>query len=145
MVPRLGDQLRQFRVAVRRDDSDARRDASRVLLPNECDGHALSRSGIGIPNLTHEESDAHWRDKHAPLALEIHEAMSHYMQLSVLHCFKGTELDGIALCGFDSLEDLKVSSATPEAKALYADGAKIIGKIRTFIVEEKQIVPQEYL
>ena len=59
------------------------------------------------PNLTHEESDAHWRDKHAPLALEIHTAMSHYVQLSVLHCFKGTELDGIALCGFDSLEDLK--------------------------------------
>ena len=59
------------------------------------------------PNLTHEESDAHWRDKHAPLALEIHTAMSHYMTLRVLHCFKGNELDGIALCGFYSMEDLK--------------------------------------
>jgi len=64
-------------------------------------------SMIKHPDLSHTESDAHWRDKHAPLALEIHTAMSHYTQLSILHCFKGPELDGIALCGFDSLEDLK--------------------------------------
>ncbi|MFT6438067.1 MAG: hypothetical protein ACJAVI_006153 [Candidatus Azotimanducaceae bacterium] len=64
-------------------------------------------SMIKHPSLSHTESDSHWRDNHAPLALEIHTAMSHYTQLSILHCFKGPELDGIALCGFDSLEDLK--------------------------------------
>jgi len=59
------------------------------------------------PSLSHTESDTHWREKHAPLALEIHTAMSHYTQLSIVHCFKGPQLDGIALCGFDTLEDLK--------------------------------------
>jgi hypothetical protein len=31
--------------------------------------------------------------------------------------------------------------ASPEAKRLHADGALFIGRIKTFIVEEKQIVP----
>lgn len=77
------------------------------------DAKILSAGSIGVfgmiknPAMSHTESDSHWRDNHAPLALEIHTAMSHYTQLSILHCFKGPELDGIALCGFDSLEDLK--------------------------------------
>ncbi len=86
---------------------------ARRQVKEHTDPRVRNAGAIGVfgmvknPNLTHTESDAHWRDKHAPLALEIHTAMSHYTQLSVLHCFKGLELDGIALCGFDSLEDLK--------------------------------------
>jgi hypothetical protein len=34
------------------------------------------------------------------------------------------------------------SAATPEAKALYADGALFIGRIKSFITEEKQIIPR---
>jgi hypothetical protein len=33
--------------------------------------------------------------------------MSHYRQLSIVHRFHGPDLDGIALCGFDSLLDLR--------------------------------------
>ncbi len=86
---------------------------ARRQIKEHTDPEVRCAGAIGVfgmlkhPDLTHEASDAHWRDNHAPLALEIHTAMSHYMQLSVLHCFKGTKLDGIALCGFDSLEDLK--------------------------------------
>lgn len=59
------------------------------------------------PELTHSQSDAHWRDRHAPLALKHHPAMSHYTQLSILQRIRGPEWDGFALCGFDSVEDLK--------------------------------------
>ena len=62
---------------------------------------------VSNPALGHRESDSHWRDAHAPLALKSHSAMSHYRQLSVVHCFTGPAWDGIALCGFDTLEDLK--------------------------------------
>lgn len=59
------------------------------------------------PDLSHEEADAHWRDNHGPLALEHHAHMTHYTQLSVVRTLAGRELDGFALCGFGSLEDLR--------------------------------------
>lgn len=58
-------------------------------------------------DLEHEQSDAHWRDKHAPLALEHHCHMTHYTQLSVTNTLKGAEFDGFALCGFASEDDLR--------------------------------------
>ena len=100
------------------------------------------------PELTHEEFVDHWENVHGPLALKV-PGIRRYVQSHIVDEHyrddigsQGDQVDGIAELWYDSLEELKVSSATPEAKALYADGAKIIGNIRTFIVEEKQIVPQ---
>lgn len=62
---------------------------------------------IAHPDLTHAQADAHWRDVHAPLAYEHHSAMTHYSQLSVVHCLAGPHVDGFALCGFQSVEDLR--------------------------------------
>ena len=59
------------------------------------------------PDLTHRQADSHWRDVHAPLALEHHPAMTHYVQLSVVHRIHGPAWDGFALCGFNTLEDLR--------------------------------------
>jgi uncharacterized protein (TIGR02118 family) len=59
------------------------------------------------PGLSHLEADRHWRDLHAPLALRHHVGMSHYTQLSVVHRLHGPEWDGFALCGFDSMDDLR--------------------------------------
>ena len=59
------------------------------------------------PDKTHQQADAHWRDVHAPLALRHHAFMTHYTQLSVVQTLRGAELDGFALCGFDSMEDLR--------------------------------------
>ena len=57
--------------------------------------------------LSHREADAHWRDIHAPLALEHHRHMTHYTQLSVVQRLSGAAIDGFAVCGFDSLDDLR--------------------------------------
>lgn len=62
---------------------------------------------VANPKLGHDAADAHWRDNHAPLALEIHLVMSHYRQLCVISHLHGLELDGIALCGTDTVEDLR--------------------------------------
>ena len=52
-------------------------------------------------------ADDHWREKHAPLALAVHTAMTHYYQLNILHRFSGKAWDGLALCCFASEEDLR--------------------------------------
>jgi len=60
------------------------------------------------PDLDHEQADGYWRDQHAPLALRVHKAMSFYTQLSVIHVIHGPDWDGIAHCGFDNIEDLRL-------------------------------------
>jgi uncharacterized protein (TIGR02118 family) len=58
------------------------------------------------PDLTHEQSDAHWRDIHAPLALRHHPGMWHYHQISITDVLAGPAYDGIALCAFASEQDM---------------------------------------
>jgi len=73
------------------------------------------------PECSHQEADSHWRDVHGPLALEHHKYMSHYTQLSVVGNLSGLVLDGFALCGFESLEDLRNRFYSgPESPAIIA-------------------------
>lgn len=57
--------------------------------------------------VTHTEADQHWRDRHAPLALEHHPHMTHYTQLSVLATLSGPTYNAIAMCGFANADDLR--------------------------------------
>lgn len=59
------------------------------------------------PTLSHRQADAHWRDVHAPLALQHHRHMTSYDQLSVVLRLSGMAIDGLALCGFASVDDLR--------------------------------------
>jgi uncharacterized protein (TIGR02118 family) len=87
---------------------------------------------VRSPSLSHAEADRYWRDRHAPLALRHHVGMSHYTQLSIVHRLSGPEWDGFALCGFDSLEDLRERFfdgpegrvAIREDVARFADGSR---------------------
>lgn len=73
---------------------------------------------VANADLGARESDRHWRDKHAPLALEVHTAMTHYYQLSVLQRFKGPDWNGFALCCFRNEDDLRNRFFdTPEGEA----------------------------
>ena len=78
----------------------------RKSLERRCREQSLS-SRFHHPELTHLEADRHWRDRHAPLALRHHVAMTRYTQLSVVHRIHGPTWDGFALCGFDTLRDLR--------------------------------------
>jgi uncharacterized protein (TIGR02118 family) len=95
------------------------------------------------PSIDHTAADRYWRDRHAPLALRHHVGMSHYTQLSIVHRLHGPEWDGFALCGFDSLEDLRERFfdgpegriAIREDVARFADSAR--SPRRLIVVEEK--------
>ena len=54
-----------------------------------------------------EAADRHWHEQHAPLALEVHTAMTHYYQLSVMHRFSGEDWNGLALCCFANEDELR--------------------------------------
>jgi uncharacterized protein (TIGR02118 family) len=52
------------------------------------------------------------------------------------------EIDGIAELWYDDQEALARAAATPEMKQLTDDGALFIGRIKSYIVEEKHIIPR---
>jgi len=76
--------------------------------PNPTPGLVAAFGLVRRAERTHAETDAHWRDIHAPLALRIHIGMWDYTQCSIVHRFSGEEYDGIALCGFGSEDDLRL-------------------------------------
>jgi hypothetical protein len=50
------------------------------------------------------------------------------------------EIDGIAELWYDDVEALRRSAATAKARQLYADGALLIGPIKVFITEKREII-----
>lgn len=96
----------------------------RIIKPGQAHSVGLFPL-VHHPKLTHEQADAHWRDQHAPLTFEHHVAMSHYSQLSVVHRISGPEIDGFALCGFESLDDLRERFYTlPNSAEIIANDVK---------------------
>lgn len=96
--------------------------------------------------LTHDEFVKYWMETHAPLAHRV-PGLRRYVQSHIT----GTrgrpdipqidvEIDGIAELWYDDVATMRLSAASPEAQRLYADGARFIGRIKTFIVEEREII-----
>jgi uncharacterized protein (TIGR02118 family) len=95
---------------------------------------------------THEQFMQHWLGTHAPLAHKV-PGLRRYVQNHIQGertraDIEATpvEIDGIAELWFDDQAALETASRTPEMKALHADGALFIGRIKSYIVEEKVIV-----
>ena len=68
---------------------------------------------VANPEIGPEAADKHWREQHAPIALEVHNAMTHYYQLSVMHRFSDEDWNGLALCCFASEDDLRNKFYSP--------------------------------
>ena len=95
---------------------------------------------------THEQFMKHWIEIHAPLALAV-PGLRRYVQNHIQAertrpdiPATGVEIDGVAELWFDDQAALEAAARTPEMKALHADGAKFIGRIKSYVVEEKFIV-----
>lgn len=95
---------------------------------------------------THEQFMKHWVEVHAPLAHAV-PGLRRYVQNHI----KGertradipaTEvaIDGIAELWFEDQAALEAAAKTPEMKALHADGAKFIGRIRSYVIDEKTVI-----
>jgi len=98
------------------------------------------------PGTTHEQFVKHWLEIHGPLALQV-PGIRRYVQSHIVDERRrpdippiGVEIDGIAELWYDDRERLARALATPEMKALHADGALFIGRIQSYIVEEKTII-----
>ena len=99
------------------------------------------------PHLSHEEFVRHWLEIHAPLAHAV-PGVRRYVQNHIIDerhraDIPTTEVavDGVAELWFDDLAAMQRSNASPEAKRLHDDGALFIGGIKTFVIEEKVIIP----
>ena len=97
--------------------------------------------------LTHEQFMKHWVEVHAPLAHAV-PGIRRYVQSHIAAertrpdiPSLEVEIDGIAELWYDDRAAMDRALATPEAKALHADGALFIGRIATFTVEEHVIIP----
>ncbi len=96
--------------------------------------------------LTHDQFMKHWVEIHAPLAHGV-PGIRRYVQSHIADTRTRpdipemqVEIDGIAELWYDDIGAMRRSAATPEAQRLYADGALFIGRIKSFIVEEQQII-----
>ena len=95
---------------------------------------------------THDQFMKHWIEIHAPLALAV-PGLRRYVQNHIQAertradvTETKVEIDGVAELWFDDQAALEAAARTPEMKALHADGAKFIGRIKSYVVEEKFII-----
>ena len=98
--------------------------------------------------ITHQQFVDHWLNVHAPLAHAV-PGLRRYVQSHILEERKrpdipstDVEVDGIAELWYDDRDAMARANASPEAKALHADGALFIGRIKSYVIEEKQIMPR---
>ena len=78
-----------------------------TLNPEQLPGSVGVFPMVASPQIGPKAADKHWHEQHAPLALEVHTAMTHYYQLTVVHKFTGAHWNGLALCCFANENDLR--------------------------------------
>lgn len=95
---------------------------------------------------SHEQFVRHWVEIHAPLAHGV-PGLRRYVQNHIGGERRRAdiaaivvEIDGIAELWFDDEAALEHAAGSPQMQALHADGAKFIGRIKNFIVEEHVVV-----
>ena len=84
--------------------------------------------------MTHEQFVRHWYDVHAPLARAV-PGLRRYVQSHILEERKRPDIpstdvaiDGIAELWYDDRDAMARAVATPQARALFDDGALFIGR-----------------
>jgi uncharacterized protein (TIGR02118 family) len=97
--------------------------------------------------MTHAQFVEHWVRVHAPLAQTV-PGLRRYVQSHIVEertrpdiPTTDVEIDGIAELWYDDREAMARAHASPQARALFADGALFIGWIKTYTVEEQVVVP----
>jgi uncharacterized protein (TIGR02118 family) len=99
------------------------------------------------PEFTHEQFVRHWLEIHGPLALAV-PGIRRYVQSHIVGTHTrpdipetDVEIDGIAELWYDDEAALARAAASPEMKRLTDDGALFIGRIKSYTIDEKQIIP----
>jgi uncharacterized protein (TIGR02118 family) len=95
---------------------------------------------------THEQFVRHWVEVHGPLAHAV-PGLRRYVQNHIRDERSRADIpdhaiaiDGIAELWFDDQAALETAARSPEMKALQADGALFIGRIKSYVIEEKVVI-----
>jgi len=95
---------------------------------------------------SHEQFMKHWVEIHAPLAHAV-PGLRRYVQNHIAGertradiPATAVEIDGIAELWFDNQAALDTAAPSPAIKALHDDGAKFIGRIRSYVIDEKTVI-----
>jgi uncharacterized protein (TIGR02118 family) len=95
--------------------------------------------------MTYEQFVRHWAEVHAPLAHAV-PGLKRYVQMHIVEERRRpdvqaleVEIDGIAELWYNDREGMMRALASPEMKTLQEDGARFIGRIKTFTVEDRVI------
>lgn len=98
------------------------------------------------PELTAEQFRTHWLEIHGPLGQNV-PGIRRYVQHHVVGDARHPDLppaaqsyDGIVEMWFDDEDAMHTALATPEAKAMFADGAEFIESVTSYIVESEVLV-----
>src|SRR5215831_18571513 len=96
--------------------------------------------------MTHEQFMKHWVEVHAPLAHAVpglrRYVQSHIVEERLRPDIPATDvdIDGIAELWFDDQQSFEAAARSPEMKTLQADGAKFIGRLKSYVVEEMIVI-----
>lgn len=100
------------------------------------------------PGLSREAFLRHWIEVHAPMCHEVPGLRGYVLCIPVqeharsdVAALEMAPFDGIAQLWYDDLEARARAGASPAGKRWHADGATIIGGIRSFVTEEQTVVP----
>ena len=95
---------------------------------------------------THEQFMKHWVEVHAPLAHAV-PGLRRYVQNHIRDvraradiAETAVEIDGVAELWFDDQQSFEAAARSPEMKALHADGARFIGRLKSYVVEEMIVI-----
>jgi uncharacterized protein (TIGR02118 family) len=98
------------------------------------------------PHLTREQFVQHWVEVHAPMARAVPGVRRYVLSLITEERRRAdvpeldVAVDGIAELWYDDRESMARAVASPEGHALFADGATFIGRIKTFVTEERVVI-----
>ena len=100
--------------------------------------------------MSHEEFMRCWVDEHAPMALSVPGLRRYVLSVIVAEPSRPDipdqeiAADGVAELWFDDTASMQRVLESAEMKRLRAHGATFIGRIKTFLTEEKVIIEDEH-
>ena len=97
--------------------------------------------------LSHEEFVRHWTEVHAPMFKDVPGLRGYILNIVIrehtrsdVQPLEMSGVDGIAQLWFDDLDARARATASDPVRRWHADGATIIGEIKTFVTEETKVV-----
>ncbi len=97
--------------------------------------------------LSREEFRRIWVGEHAPLVLAVPQVRRYVLSFILEEPTRPDvptqtmNVDAIAELWYDDMAALKEAAASPEMRAVQANGALHLGAIKTFLTEEVAIIP----